>query len=83
MATPALARFGTHELKTEFLTPSIAGDIVACLGVSEAGSGSDVASVKTTALPKKGVVAKGNFAAAKIYNFVLYCKHILLCFRDG
>lgn len=54
MATPALARFGSHELKMEFLAPSISGDVVSCLGVSEAGSGSDVASVKTTALPKKG-----------------------------
>ncbi len=54
MATPALSRFGSHELKEEFLTPSVAGDIVACLGVSEAGSGSDVASIKTTAVPKKG-----------------------------
>ena len=54
MATPALARFGSHELKTEFLAPSVAGDIVACLGVSEAGSGSDVASIKTAAVPKKG-----------------------------
>ena len=52
MAVPALARFGSHELKEEFLAPSIAGDIVACLGVSEAGGGSDVASIKTTALPK-------------------------------
>src|SRR5271170_1294604 len=47
MATPALARFGTEELKREFLMPSIAGDYVACLGVSEVGAGSDVASVKT------------------------------------
>ena len=54
MATPALARFGSHELKTEFLAPSVAGDILACLGVSEAGSGSDVASIKTTAIPKRG-----------------------------
>lgn len=54
MATPALSRFGSHELKKEFLAPSIAGDIVACLGVSEVGSGSDVASIKTTALPKRG-----------------------------
>ena len=29
--------------------PSIAGDYVACLGVSEVGAGSDVASIKTTA----------------------------------
>src|SRR5579863_8295204 len=49
MATPALARFGSDELKREFLAPSIAGDYVACLGVSEVGAGSDVASIKTTA----------------------------------
>jgi citronellyl-CoA dehydrogenase len=49
MATPALARFGSDELKKEFLAPTIAGDYVACLGVSEPGGGSDVAAVKTTA----------------------------------
>jgi citronellyl-CoA dehydrogenase len=49
MATPALARFGSDALKQEFLAPSIAGEMVACLGVSEVGAGSDVASVKTTA----------------------------------
>lgn len=49
MATPALARFGSDEIKKEFLAPSIAGDVVACIGVSEPGAGSDVASIKTTA----------------------------------
>ena len=49
MATPALARFGSDELRREFLAPSIAGDYVACIGVSETGAGSDVASIKTTA----------------------------------
>jgi citronellyl-CoA dehydrogenase len=49
MATPALARFGSEELCNEFLVPSIKGDYVACLGVSEVGAGSDVASIKTTA----------------------------------
>ncbi len=49
MCTPALARFGTDELRREYLTPTIAGDYVACLGVSEAGGGSDVAAVKTSA----------------------------------
>ncbi len=49
MATPALARRGSAELRAEFLTPAIAGDMVACLGVSEVGSGSDVASIKTRA----------------------------------
>jgi citronellyl-CoA dehydrogenase len=49
MATPALGRFGSDHICEQFLAPSIAGDYVACLGVSEVGAGSDVASVKTTA----------------------------------
>ncbi len=49
MATPALARFGTDDAKEDFLKPSISGEYVACLGVSEVGAGSDVASIKTTA----------------------------------
>lgn len=50
MATPALARFGSEKVKREFLAPSIAGDFVACLGVSEPGGGSDVAAAKTSAI---------------------------------
>lgn len=49
MCTPALARFGSDELKRQFLAPAIAGDMVGCIGVSEPGAGSDVASVKTSA----------------------------------
>jgi citronellyl-CoA dehydrogenase len=49
MATPALARFGSEALCNEFLVPSIKGEFVACLGVSELGAGSDVASIKTSA----------------------------------
>lgn len=49
MATPALARFGTHELKKEYLEPVIKGEQVCSVAVSEAGAGSDVASIKTTA----------------------------------
>jgi citronellyl-CoA dehydrogenase len=49
MATPALARFGSDALRREFLAPAIAGDAVACVGVSEPGAGSDVAAIKTHA----------------------------------
>jgi citronellyl-CoA dehydrogenase len=49
MATPALARFGSDELRREFLVPAISGDAVGCIGVSEPGAGSDVANIKTTA----------------------------------
>lgn len=50
MSTPALARFGSDAAKDDFLKPSISGDYVACLGVSETGAGSDVASIKTRAV---------------------------------
>ena len=50
MCTPALARFGSDDLRREFLAPSISGDMVGCLGVSEPGGGSDVAAVKTKAV---------------------------------
>ncbi|MEZ5605671.1 MAG: acyl-CoA dehydrogenase family protein [Burkholderiaceae bacterium] len=49
MCTPALARFGSDELKRQFLAPAIAGDMVGCIGVSEPGAGSDVAAIKSTA----------------------------------
>ena len=54
MATPALATFGSDELRKKFLIPTIAGDMVACIGVSEVGAGSDVAGIKTTVIPKRG-----------------------------
>jgi len=49
MATPALARFGSEELKQQFLAPAIRGETVGAIGVSEPGAGSDVAAIKTHA----------------------------------
>ncbi|MBT4690848.1 MAG: acyl-CoA dehydrogenase [Rhodospirillaceae bacterium] len=49
MATPALAQFGSDELRQEFLAPAVSGDMVAAIGVTEPGAGSDVASLKTNA----------------------------------
>jgi citronellyl-CoA dehydrogenase len=49
MCTPALARFGSDELRAEYLAPSIAGDLVGCIGVSESVAGSDVAGIRTFA----------------------------------
>lgn len=50
MATPAIARFGSAELREEFLTPAIAGEYVAAIAVSEVQAGSDVAALKITAV---------------------------------
>lgn len=49
MATPALANFGSDELREEFLVPAISGDAVFSIAVSEPHAGSDVAAIKTTA----------------------------------
>lgn len=49
MATPALARFGSRGVCQEFLAPSITGEKIACIGVSEVGAGSDVAAISTSA----------------------------------
>jgi alkylation response protein AidB-like acyl-CoA dehydrogenase len=46
---PALAELGTREQKDEFLRPAVAGDLIAALGISEPGGGSDVAALKTRA----------------------------------
>jgi citronellyl-CoA dehydrogenase len=50
MCTPALAEHGSHELKKRFLEPSIRGELVGCIGVSEPDAGSDVASIRTRAV---------------------------------
>ena len=44
MATPALAKFGSDQLKRDYLAPAIAGDMVTSVAVSEPHAGSDVAS---------------------------------------
>lgn len=49
MATPALAKHGSDELRKEFLVPAITGDSVMSIAVSEPHAGSDVANIKTTA----------------------------------
>ena len=50
MSTPALARYGSDELRRQFLAPAITGEMVACVGVSEPGAGSDVAGIKSRAV---------------------------------
>ena len=50
MATPALARYGSDELKEKYLAPSIRGDLVASIAVTEPDAGSDVAGIRTRAL---------------------------------
>ncbi len=50
MATPALARFGSDDLKERYLRPAIAGEMVAAIAVTEPDAGSDVANIRTRAV---------------------------------
>ena len=50
MATPALARYGSDELKAKYLAPAIRGELVASIAVTEPDAGSDVAGIRTRAV---------------------------------
>ncbi|WP_433658714.1 acyl-CoA dehydrogenase family protein [Nocardia sp. CA-128927] len=50
MVGPVIAHFGSQELKQRFLPPTAALDIWWCQGFSEPDAGSDLASLRTTAV---------------------------------
>ena len=50
IALPPILALGTEEQKARFVPPVLAGQKVACLGVTEPGAGSDVSGITTTAL---------------------------------
>lgn len=51
IALPPIVAFGTPEQKERFVTPVLAGQRIAALGVTEPSGGSDVAAIRTTAVP--------------------------------
>lgn len=50
MATPALARVGSPELKERYLSRAISGEDVCSVAVTEPDAGSDVAAIRTRAV---------------------------------
>ncbi len=50
MATPPILAFGTEEQKQAYLVPSIRGEKISCLGITEPDAGSDVSGIKTRAV---------------------------------
>lgn len=50
IAGPAIMRFGTETQKKRYLLPIARGEVVWCQGFSEPNAGSDLASLRTTAL---------------------------------
>ena len=51
MCTPALHDVGSEELKEQWLAPSIRGEAVGAIGVTEPAAGSDVFGIQTVDLP--------------------------------
>src|SRR3954465_10857149 len=50
MATPPILQFGTEEQKQRYLVPSIRGEKISCLGITEPDAGSDVAGIRPRAV---------------------------------
>lgn len=53
-SAPTLLNFGTEEQRTTILPRIAAGECFFCIGMSEPGAGSDLASARTRALPVDG-----------------------------
>src|SRR5487761_273354 len=53
-SAPLILRFGTEAQRHEFLPGIARGEVYFCIGMSEPDSGSDLAAVRTRAVPVKG-----------------------------
>jgi acyl-CoA dehydrogenase len=51
IALPPIVRFGTPEQRKRFVAPVLRGEKVSALGITEPNAGSDVASLRTSAVP--------------------------------
>ncbi|MBV7295707.1 acyl-CoA dehydrogenase family protein [Corynebacterium sp. TAE3-ERU12] len=49
LVAPYLAKFGSEELKQNYLTKMNAGELIGCLAMTEPGAGSDLAGMRTFA----------------------------------
>ncbi len=72
---PLILRYGSDEAKARYLPGMCAGELYACIGLSEPGAGSDLASVRSTArLTTEGWRISGQ----KIWTSGAHLSHVML-----
>ncbi|NNC58558.1 MAG: acyl-CoA dehydrogenase [Erythrobacter sp.] len=72
---PLLLRYGTEEQREKYLPGMAAGELYACIGLSEPGAGSDLASVRTSARRSgDGWVINGQ----KVWTSGAHYAHVIL-----
>jgi alkylation response protein AidB-like acyl-CoA dehydrogenase len=76
MVGPVICRFGSDDLKQRFLQPILSGDLWFCQGFSEPQAGSDLASLRTTAL-RDG--AEYLVAGQKIWTTAAHMADYMIC----
>ena len=81
MSTPYVFQHGSEHLKEKYLKPSIAGDKIACIGITEPGAGSDVQNIQTKAI-KQGDHYIINGAKTFITNGIYGSYVVLVCKTD-
>jgi alkylation response protein AidB-like acyl-CoA dehydrogenase len=68
--------FGSHEQKLKYLTPVARGKAIGCYGLTEAGAGSDPASMRTTAkLDANQWIINGEKGYKGISSFIIDLKN--------
>ena len=76
MLVPTLLEIGSEKQKQEFIKPTLHGDILWCQGYSEPGAGSDLASLRTSAvLDGDDWVINGQ----KIWTSTAHLAHWMFC----
>ncbi len=76
MLVPTLLELGTEAQKREFIAPTLRGELVWCQGYSEPGAGSDLASLRTSAvLDGDHWVINGE----KIWTSTAHLAHWIFC----
>ncbi|QIE55036.1 acyl-CoA dehydrogenase [Pikeienuella piscinae] len=80
-SAPLILRYGTEAQRREVLPRIAAGECYFCIGMSEAGSGSDLAAAKTRARPVAGGF---RVTGAKLWTTYAHAAHYMILFcRTG